>query len=412
MVFIHLVTGDAYWTRINPIQNKYTYLSDDMECDVLIIGGGITGALCAYYFTKAGINTALVDKNIIGYGSTSASTSILQYEIDNNLIGLKGLIGIENAVLCFRLCEKIVYDIQDAVNELKDDCGFKLRECLYYSHKASDVDMLKKEFELRRNYGFDVDFIDGNIAESMFSFPLKGGILSKSGAGEIDPYRFTHKLLEYSHNKGLQIYENTEIAGIINSGSHVTAVTKNKFKVKARKMIFCAGFESVNYIKKNIVNFSRSFTVVTKPVDSFKGWHNRCIIRNNEDNYTYLRSTGEGRILIGGEDEGIGGIRSKMSRISQDSPASTNKYKILIDRLKSMFPDINGIEAEYTFSGLFGETKDSLPYIGEYKRMPNCYFCLGYGSNGILYAAMGAQMLRDLYLDSAPPELELFSFER
>ena len=74
---MNLVSGNMLWTKINKIPNKYTYLSEDIKCDVLIIGAGITGAICAHYFTMAGVDTAIVDKNIVGYGSTSASTSIL-----------------------------------------------------------------------------------------------------------------------------------------------------------------------------------------------------------------------------------------------------------------------------------------------------------------------------------------------
>jgi glycine/D-amino acid oxidase-like deaminating enzyme len=77
-----------------------------------------------------------------------------------------------------------------------------------------------------------------------------------------------------------------------------------------------------------------------------------------------------------------------------------------------MFPNIEGIEAEFNFNGLFGDTKDSLPYIGEYEKMPNCYFCLGYGSNGILYATFGAQIIRDMYLGKKNPDSELFKFGR
>jgi heterodisulfide reductase subunit A-like polyferredoxin len=127
------VSGELYWTGINNIPKKHPYLSNDIECQVAVVGAGITGAICSYYFCEAGIDTVIIDKNIAGYGSTSASTSILQYEIDSDLTGLKGIVGIDHAVKCFKLCEKAVYDIQDIVNKLNDRCNFSLKPCLYYS---------------------------------------------------------------------------------------------------------------------------------------------------------------------------------------------------------------------------------------------------------------------------------------
>lgn len=77
-------------------------MSEDISCDVLIVGAGITGALCSYNFTKSNISTVLVDKNIIRYESTRANTALLQYEIVRNLIELQKLIGYDNAVTCFK----------------------------------------------------------------------------------------------------------------------------------------------------------------------------------------------------------------------------------------------------------------------------------------------------------------------
>lgn len=407
-----LLAGDMLWTNIDKIPNKYSYLSNDIDCDVLVIGGGISGALASYYLTKGGINTIIVDKNIIGYGSTRGSTSILQYEIDTDLFGLIGMIGEKNAVNCFKLCEKAIYDIEKIVNTLEDDCDFSLKECFYYATKTSQVSPLEKEFHLRKKHGFNVSFLDKENANKKFSFPVVGGIYSKSGAAQINPYRFTHALISKSIKSGLKVFENTEILDIFPKKNHVFLKTKNNFNIKAKKVIIATGYEGRKYIKEKIVHLLRTFTLVTKPIKNFDGWHNQCIIRDNNNPYTYIRNTGENRIIIGGEDEKVGGINSTMSNLSNNDLVSTKKYDILLDKLKSYFPKINDIKAEYKFSGLFGVTKDGLPYIGEYKNMPNCYFSLGYGANGILYSVLGGQLLRDLYIGNHRPELELFRFNR
>lgn len=409
---MNLVSGELYWTNIDAIPNKYTYLSEDINCDVVIVGGGITGALCAYHFAEAGIKIVVVEKNIIGYGSTSTSTSILQYEIDTNLIGLKDLVGLDNGVNAFRLCHKAVYDIEAITNNLEDKCDFLLGDCLYYTNKFADIPMLKEEFELRKQYGFDVEFLDENTAKEKFSFPVKAAIYSRSGAGGINPYRFTHALIDYAVKKGALVYENTEITNTYSENNEEVLRTRNGFKIRAKKVLIAEGFEGRKYVEKNIAKFTRSFTIVTKPIKVFDGWYNKCIIRDTNKNYTYLRVTADNRIMIGGEDLEVGGDRSKVSNLCNEDTAAKEKYKILEDKLRNMFPNIKDIQIEYKFSGLFGETKDSLPYIGVYDRLPNYYFCMGYGSNGILYNVIGAQLLRDLHIGKNPLELNIFSFNR
>lgn len=409
---MNLVTGNILWTGINKIPNKYSYLSDDIDCEVLIVGGGITGAICAYYLTMAGIDTVIVDKNIIGYGSTSASTSILQYEIDTDLIQLKGILGLEKAVECFKLCEKAVYDIEEIVNNLGNECGFSLRDCFYYTDSNSDVTLLSKEYEIRKRKDFNVEFIDEKKGKNMFSFPIKAGIYSRSGAGEIDPYSFTHQLIDSSINNGLRVFENTEVVDIKQASNSVEIMTRNKFKVNAKKVVFATGFETKEMIENRTAILTRTFTLATKPVENFEGWHNRAIIRNTSDPYTYLRTTSDDRIIIGGEDLDLGGKYSKISNLTNSDTLSIDKFQILNNRLLKLFPKINNMEIEYRFSGLFGESQDGLPYVGEYEKYPNCYFCLGYGSNGILYAVIGAQLIRDLYFGNYSPILDLFKIDR
>ncbi|QUH25497.1 NAD(P)/FAD-dependent oxidoreductase [Serpentinicella alkaliphila] len=409
---MQLVSGSMLWSNINKVPCMYPYLKEDINCEVLVLGGGITGAITAYYFTEAGINTTLVEKNIIGYSSTRASTAILQYEIDIDLVGLSAMIGESEAVKAFKITEKGLDDMQNIINNLEDNCDFTLKECLYYTDNPSDVNYLNKEFKFRKENGFKVEFLDKKQAKELFSFPIEGGIFSKSGGGYIDPYRLTHALISKSIYRGLNAYENTEITSIYPNNDYVILETSNNFVIKAKKVIIATGYDAREYFDKKVVDLYRTFTIVTKPVKDFTGWHNTCLIRDNKNPYTYLRITGDNRIIIGGEDEKIGKENSKMSNLIKKDPLCQMKYDILENKLRTCFPNIKDIEIEYKFNGIFGITKDGLPNIGEYNLMPNCYFSLNYGSNGILYSIIGGQLLRDLYLGNRREELNLFRLDR
>lgn len=128
-----LVSYNPIWTNKNPVLNKYTYISKNEDCDILIIGGGVTGAILSYYLSFLGKKIILVDKNIIGYGSTSASTSILQYEVDYDVLELEKKIGIVNALKAYKANEAAVYEIERIVKTLKDKCDFTRREPIFYT---------------------------------------------------------------------------------------------------------------------------------------------------------------------------------------------------------------------------------------------------------------------------------------
>ena len=92
-----LKSPEPFWLVKDGIKHSYPSLRENIETEILIIGGGITGSLLAHQMIKDGYKTVLVDRREIGNGSTSATTSMLQYEIDIPLFELSEMIGKEGA---------------------------------------------------------------------------------------------------------------------------------------------------------------------------------------------------------------------------------------------------------------------------------------------------------------------------
>ncbi|MCT4594817.1 MAG: FAD-binding oxidoreductase [Anaeromicrobium sp.] len=407
---MNIVTGDRYWINRREIPKRYSYLHKDIKTDVLILGGGITGSLCFYYFNKNKIDTTLIDKNIIGYMATSASTSILDYSMDINMIGVRGLIGEKNAAKAFRLTRESIDHIEKIIrDDLNSHCGFMKKDLLYYTDNKSYYNMFNKECDLRKKHGFNVEFLEDN--GNKFDFNIKSAIYCKDDTAVLDPYELSHELLAYGVKSGGRVFENTQGIHVKPLKNKVIIHTKNGFKIEAKKVIVATGYEGRDHIRERIVRLARSFTIVTKPIKNPEGWYNLCNIRDDNNPYIYIRSTEDNRMIVGGEDLALGGIRSKMTNLKQEDKVSFMKYESLEKKVKKMFPRIKDLQMEYGFSGFFGETKDGLPYIGTYDD-PNIYYCLGYGSNGILYGEFGARLLLELYKGKENPHMELFRFRR
>src|ERR1700760_4266655 len=91
-----------YWLLRNGIGDASLDLRKSMECDVLIVGAGITGALIANELTDENRQVIVIDHRDVALGSTSASTALLQYEIDRDLTELIELVGLERAQIAYR----------------------------------------------------------------------------------------------------------------------------------------------------------------------------------------------------------------------------------------------------------------------------------------------------------------------
>ena len=98
---------------------NYPKLEESLETEIVILGGGISGALVAYYLSKGGFKCVVVDERNIGMGSSCASTSLLQYELDVPLVKLQKQVGYKNAVRAYELCVQSILKLQDIAGDIE-----------------------------------------------------------------------------------------------------------------------------------------------------------------------------------------------------------------------------------------------------------------------------------------------------
>ncbi|MEG1705614.1 MAG: FAD-dependent oxidoreductase [Clostridia bacterium] len=402
---MNLTDGNVFWQKKNKIKNTYPYITADCSCDVLIVGGGIAGAITAYYLAKEGVNVIIAEKNIIGYGRTAAATAILEYSLDIDLNKLEKMLGLNNAKRAYDLCLDAITDIENIDKEIGKKSDFRRKDSLYFSNKLMQRGSIIKEYEFRKKLGFDVKFIDQNS-----SINLNSAIITSCGAADIDPYKFTTELLEYlSKFENVRIFENTDIENIKCNYDNVVCATNNKFKIKADKLIFTNGVAALRYIQTNIVSLYKTFTIVTKPCVELNKLDTSFVAKDMCEPYHYIRFTKDGRIIFGGEDVKLCG---KMEDETYLKNLSKDKYSKLNVCLNRMFYNLSEPEIEYAYSGTFVNTVDTLPIVDEIENMPNCFCNLGFGANGILYSSIGGKMLKDAVKGLYTKDMKMFRLKR
>jgi len=191
------------------------------------MGAGISGALIANKLCQAGYKVVIVDRRHAGMGSTAASTSLLQYEIDTPLQQLINLTGEKNAVKSYLLCRHAIFDVKKVCEQLKDPALFSQKPSFQFASFKKDVPDLNKEYTLRKQAGFSVQWLDEKSIYKKFGFTKPAGILSQEGA-EADAYKITHSLLKKWISRGLEVYDNTEIITIRHHKHEIELTTINK----------------------------------------------------------------------------------------------------------------------------------------------------------------------------------------
>jgi glycine/D-amino acid oxidase-like deaminating enzyme len=380
-----LKSNEPFWLIKNGLIQSFPSLMENKTCDVLIVGGGITGSLIAHQCITDGYDTILIDKREIANGSTSATTSMLQYEIDIPLYKLSEIIGDEGAVASFKACSDAIDKIENITKQIHSKAGYKSKKSLYFAARKKDVQWLQKEFEARKNSGFSVKWLEASDIFNQYRMDKTyGGILSSKGAS-IDAFQLVHEILSYNQKKGLQIYDRTELRKVKSGKSFNLVTLSTGATIKAKKIIYCTGYESSNMIKDNFVKLISTYAIVSEAKPELYKKYNNLLVWNTEDPYIYMRTTDDGRILIGGEDEEFFDPEKRDNLIA-------NKEQNLLRSFQKYLPETE-FKCDFTWAGTFGVTKDGLPYIGEHKGYPNSYFVLGFGGNGITFSVTGMEMV-------------------
>src|SRR5690554_7996777 len=401
---MNLKSNEPFWLVKNGLISSYPSLRKDVSCDVLVVGGGITGSLIAHQCVQDGHKTILIDKREISNGSSSATTSMLQYEIDVPLYKLIEMIGEKGAVKSYITCSEAIDKLGNVGEKIKSESGFQKKKSLYFASRKKDLDWLKKEFEARKKAGFKVKWLEQEqILEKYDVHKTFGGILSDQGAS-VDAFRLVHELLDYNLKKGLQVFDKTELIRV-KYGTKSNEVQLNTgATIKAQKIIYCIGYESTTMIKENFVNLISTYAIVSEVNSDLANKYKNLLIWNTDEPYIYMRSTDDGRILIGGEDEEFRDAKKRDKLIAK-------KEQRLIKSFNKINPN-NEFYSDFAWAGAFGETKDGLPYIGSHKNFKNSYFVLGFGGNGITFSVTGMEMVSDWLKGKKHPLTNYFRFGR
>lgn len=402
-----LVDGNLYFKKMSKNMTQYSYLNDNINADVLIVGAGVSGAITAFYMAEEGYNVVVVDKNIVGFGSTSANVGILDVQLGMEINKLAKSIGEKKTKKCFDLMLDSIEELKKITSKLsnKNSIGFKKCNSIYYTDKYMNKNSIVKEYNAKINLGIGTKFLNENNL-----IDLRYGLQIENGSSTMNVYEFTKEIISYISKKdNVKVYEHTEIADIKSKEDYVIATTSNNFKIRANKVIITEGAEVVKYFPNIPIELYKTYNIVTESIDALKNYDINFTARDMEVPYNYFRFTDDNRIVFGGQ---ISKVTEKELNDDISKHLSNSRYKKLFKTLQENFYNIKDITVRYCFNSVFAETKDSLPLIDELPNMPNVYCNLSYGINGILFSIIGAKMLKEINREYYARDMHMFGLKR
>ncbi|HOZ86104.1 MAG TPA: FAD-dependent oxidoreductase [Bacteroidia bacterium] len=399
---MHLRTYEPFSLINNGLLNSYPSLHHDEKSQIVVVGGGITGALVSHALMQKNYSVIMIDRRDIGCGSTAATTSMLQYEIDVPLYKLADMIGENEAVFCYRQGIEAIGRLEQLVRENDIDCGFEKKQSLFVARNCGDASWLIKEFEMRQKYNLGVRWLGKEEVFNDYGIRSQGAILS-SVAGSVDAYRLTHRLIAMNAARGMQVYDQTFAEKFDLNSTGATVYLESGNNIRCDKVVFCSGYEAAEILKEQPADLFYTYACVSERGIKLPAAIKNTLVWDTGNPYLYMRTTDDGRLLVGGEDSA--------NRLFFLNRTRKIKSKRLHSKLKRLMPGTEFLE-DFSWGGTFGSTKDGLPYVGLSPEYKNAVFVLAYGGNGITFSAQAMQIVTEL-LDGKENDLaKLYRFGR
>lgn len=363
---------ESLWNQTTTMP-RFAPMDGDMKTDVLIVGGGIAGILCAHSLHHAGVNYALVEAKRICSGITGNTTAKLTSQHGLIYHKIEKRYGLDYARLYLEANEQALSRYRALCAE--HHCDFEEQSNFVYS--VNDRNLLEREMGTLQRIGYSATYAD--------TLPLPfsvAGAVEFPRQGQFHPLRFLGQLA-----KPLHIYEQTKVREFFPGG-----VLTNRGRITAEKIIVATHFPILNkhgkYFMKQYQH--RSYVLALRNAPKLNGMYvdeaNRGMSFRNYENL----------LLLGG-----GGHRTGKQG---------GNWRQLREFAERHYPQ-SEIYAEWAAQDCM--TLDGIAYIGVYsKRTPHLYVATGFNKWGMTSAMVAAGVLTDLVQGRENPYVPLFDPDR
>jgi glycine/D-amino acid oxidase-like deaminating enzyme len=397
-------SSQAYWLQRNGVGDATPPLNSSLDCDIAIVGAGITGALVADALIGTGQRIVILDRHEPAQGSTAASTALLQYEIDTHLVELTRLRGAGPATLAYRACVDAIPLLERRFPELLAQSDFERRESVYLAADESAVDELRAELAARRAIGIRAEWLDAAELQRRYGCRRPGAIVSPLAA-ILDPVRFTRGVLSGCLRHGVGVYGRGAVARLEAGGDQLILGLENGHAVRAAHVVIACGYESLSFLDGEVADIDNTFALVTEPLADRGAAASMPQFWESARPYVYLRGTRDGRLVLGGADVPFKSTAARELLLPRQVRRLAATYEKLFGR---SLPAI-----AWAWAGSFATTRDGLPFIGSVPgRDPRIHYAMCFGGNGITYAAHAGDVIRAAIEGRTHPLSGVFGFGR
>lgn len=368
----------SYYQATRRVSFAAPALAQDLDADVVIIGGGITGASAALTLAQAGYKAVLLEARTMGWGASGRNGGQVLPGLAAPMHKVAKLVGVSQAQKIWDMSVEAVDLLYNRIELHNIPCDPR-KGYLHAALKPRQAQELKEEQEILARLGAPVgQVLEGADLRARIASPRYVAALEDRLAGHIHPLNYTLGLAEAARQAGALIFEQSPVTRI--DHGNLVALSVGAHKVKAKYLIL-AGGAYLNGLEPALDGYIMpvgTYIMATESRSDVPG-----LIPGNEAvadlNFVldYFRRSADDRMLFGG-------------RVSYSTYPPANLGASMLRRAIAVFPQLKDARVEFAWGGFVGITRNRAPHFG--KLSDNILFLQGFSGHGVALTGLAGQL--------------------
>ena len=393
----HPETPPTWYAETATVPPARPALAGDLDIDVCVIGGGLTGVSAALNLAERGYKVALIEQQRIGWGASGRNGGQICTAYSSGMGKIESALGKDDARLVWDMAEEAKRIIAERAERHGIDCDLSWGY-LYAALSRHQMAGLRAEHrEWLEGYGYAQPARLLETAEmraTVASTRYLGGLLDP-GAGHLQIYAYLLGLARAAEEAGATLYEGTKALSLTMGDN--PSVTTEAGTIRCRHLVIATNAylgRLVPRLRPYVMPVG-SFVCVTEPMDParldglVKGG-----LAVGECNHilNYFRATSDNRLMFGGG-----------ANYSAIDPPNLRAY--LRRKLTRVFPQLADVEVTQAWSGLIGITTSRIPDFGRLDG--NIYYAQGFSGQGVALSGLAGRLIAEAVAGQAE-RLDIF----
>ncbi len=375
---------DTYYKRTMADRTARPVLSGTVECDAVIVGGGLAGLSTALQLARAGKRVTVLEAESVGFGASGRNGGFVSPGYATGGDDIARVTGKDAARKLHLLSVEGMEFIRENIKTLgidnaKPEPG--IMSVLRYDDGAS---LKAYADEISREYGYELEYMDRDAVRAVLKSDRYFQALRNPTAFHMHPLNYLRGIAAEIERLGGRICEQSPATSVVSSGSEKRVKTA-RGEVKAPDVVFTTGgyTGSLNGKLKRSYLPIATYVMVSEEAPELiaTAIATKHAIGDNRRAGDYYRLVDGGRRILWG------------GRITTRAASTAGLVKELRAEMVDTYPQLAGLKTELAWSGLMSYARHLMPQIG--RMSPGIWYCTAFGGHGLNTTAIGGKVIAE-----------------